>query len=588
MKLNESLNEFIQNKDMHCFLLTGPWGSGKTYAVDEWKKSVEEDKNNIFIPISLFGVSDVNQLNSLALSSSSMANKFVDYIKSLDQNVSVGVGNINVSLPLIGMVANLLKKDYPHNKNKKYIFVIDDIERRDNKLSVEEIFGFVDQLPKANTKVILITNTCPEPVNKRKNNKTFKSFKEKIVQKEYAITKPSIESIKAVAGEELYNIIGENTPFLTNLRTIIRLKNILSSIDSKKISGPIVECMFFCVAFDNIEDQIREKLKEIYCNEEKMASVFVNGGNGAGVSEKEIAEKVEERINRIATNAELLYEFIVGADLILDIPRDILKQIVLDVFNIISNTEYDRLTDICIPSNKKTKKIGFSSNDVFYSQCPTKEYEKRMSEIDYMFGDRQYDQVEVYKTYVSMRLIGEKYVNKKSSSLDLATRLETKCINPVSDALVEGDYGTQFDILLRFGTVPKNIVSMDNNIRVAYAKKVSKKLLKKATDGKLSIKELDAELMKAEETVGHNASEQIEIDSIMKTVVVKMYNKLFGDISTVWEEAHRVASWISNHKEQYSLTKTIEYIGSHLHCKNIQSKRLFILNKQYSLYNSDD
>ena len=75
MTLEEKLNDFMQDDDAHAFLLNGPWGVGKTFAINEWCKTIDKKKQKVIF-LSLFGISDVNELNALALNSESFKNKF--------------------------------------------------------------------------------------------------------------------------------------------------------------------------------------------------------------------------------------------------------------------------------------------------------------------------------------------------------------------------------------------------------------------------------------------------------------------------------------------------------------------------------
>ena len=295
--INGSLNRFLLNKNMHCFLVKGPWGVGKTFEVTEWAKTLKDLKNYKIIPLSLFGVGDVNELNSIAMSKCSLFNNFKKYIKSLNQSIAVGVTPISVNFPLIGVVANLLKEAYPKNTNKKYIFIIDDIERKDNKLSVEEIFGFIDQLPRENTKVIIISNLS-DPV--------FSAFKEKIVETEFIISLPSDYAIESVCDNKVYEAIKEYKDFNINLRTIIKLNNILNSIEFSG-SPIIIKILYFCLLMHDTDMFDIEEYREILYKKEGVYELYSPDDKNA----YNIRFAIDEEIKRLLKDKpKLLYKFL--------------------------------------------------------------------------------------------------------------------------------------------------------------------------------------------------------------------------------------------------------------------------------------
>ena len=406
MNVKESLNQFIANKDMHCFLLRGQWGVGKTYAVNEWAAQYDGNKDINVIKLPLFGISSINELNSLALNSSSLLNKFISYLKSLNQDVSAGAGPVNVSVPLIGVVANLLKETYPRSKKKKFIFIIDDIERKDFKLSIEEIFGFVDQLPFENTKVILISNT--DKLIGKKDRKSFELFKEKVVQSEFYIDAPEVDVIKNVAGENLFKLIQNHLEFTKNLRTIIKLKNILSSIG--EIDELVVQCTYLSLL--SIDECVFSKgrLKEIYIEEYKESERLFGPSFEKRMSLKEIESKVEERLEEIKNDSDVFYENIKSSNILPNFPQSSLRDDVIKIYRCVEGAFYDELKSIRITPVNPYKKITISWDSVFYAGNPTKEYLKCMNEVRGMFNDVNYDQVKVFKTYYSLKFNCEKYI----------------------------------------------------------------------------------------------------------------------------------------------------------------------------------
>lgn len=222
----EQLRAFCESKDgssdsKYCLLLTGPWGVGKTYLVE----NCLPDGLSI-ARVSLFGIKDANTLYSTCLCAISKWYKFRKRIRKIDQNISFGFGPVSATLPVIGLLQTIISEEpkAPNRKKQKKILVIDDIERSDNALKINEILGCAELLKAAKIKVILIANT--EKLAERESD--LDSFKEKVVDAEIHISEPDNKIKEKLLGSDLYTIFAnEDAINLTkNLRTLIFLKEI--------------------------------------------------------------------------------------------------------------------------------------------------------------------------------------------------------------------------------------------------------------------------------------------------------------------------------------------------------------------------
>ncbi len=124
-------------------------------------------------------------------------------------------------------------------EEENLIIVIDDLERKSSKIAIEDILGIIEQLslyPK--TKIILIGD---ESRINDDNKDIWKSFKEKIIEKEYKISKFSNEAINSLVVSKLREYISEQklTDFVTgfiemfpvdNLRTINKGVNLFLEV----------------------------------------------------------------------------------------------------------------------------------------------------------------------------------------------------------------------------------------------------------------------------------------------------------------------------------------------------------------------
>lgn len=124
-------------------------------------------------------------------------------------------------------------------EEENLIIVIDDLERKSEKIRIEDILGVIEQLSLCNQiKIVLIGDESR--VNEA-DKEVWKSFKEKIIEKEYKISKFSKEAINSIVISKLKQYIDEkeandfvqnfieNFP-IDNLRTINKGVNLFLEI----------------------------------------------------------------------------------------------------------------------------------------------------------------------------------------------------------------------------------------------------------------------------------------------------------------------------------------------------------------------
>ena len=236
MELESELNTFLAS-DEKTFLLRGKWGVGKTTAVENWLRTIKSEEINWKpIRLSLFGISDVNELNTRLIRESSLLGKIGKYSNKLGVEVSAEY-YAGLSFSLGGLFDVLaeenFKREQKKNKRKitKYLIILDDIERKDFHLSLDEVFGFIDQINPNRSKIIAITNS-----DYFQNDLDFYYFKEKVFNREFYLDKPTLILKKQLFGNDsLFDKLG--IVDIDNLRTILRCKKF---IELSKISDDSV------------------------------------------------------------------------------------------------------------------------------------------------------------------------------------------------------------------------------------------------------------------------------------------------------------------------------------------------------------
>lgn len=191
-------------------MLSGAWGAGKTHF---WVNEVEpklskllKDKASIYV--SLYGKTEIEDIRNeiLMKAYSETADETVDkYQKKALSFLNIGgqilssisVGQVSVDSEKVSDAASNFFNDSRMIKATKYIsdggiICLDDFERKSEKISLNDLFGFISQLSlDMNCKVVIILNS---DVFTGKDTQTFKTVKEKTINKFFNFS-PTIDEL---------------------------------------------------------------------------------------------------------------------------------------------------------------------------------------------------------------------------------------------------------------------------------------------------------------------------------------------------------------------------------------------------------
>lgn len=222
--ITEDIKAYLKEaiKDNMVVLVEGPWGCGKTYAINQFIKSKSLKKTK-YIYESLFGIRKLEEINDdiykkshRILNLAQIVWKIIVFIfglfgASLDTKLFNKDVSLNIDLSLKSGNNKNVKK-----VKSKYVVVIDDLERCNfEKNKIADVLGFIEHLVFNKYKVIIV---CFEEMIKNKNKEKFLEFKEKVIDREYHILEADNEVIKGFFPNIHFDISSYYCEFGNNYR----------------------------------------------------------------------------------------------------------------------------------------------------------------------------------------------------------------------------------------------------------------------------------------------------------------------------------------------------------------------------------
>lgn len=573
MELNQKLSDFINSKN-HTFLLYGPWGVGKSFCVDEWIKTLSSKYK--CIKLSLFGLSNVDELNSLAISSESIFNKMLSKLNKLSLNTNINIDNfVSLNASLLSFILSP-----KHNKNKKYLFILDDIERKDNKLSIEEVFGFIERLPKENIKFILIAN-----LDKLYDSSQFIGFKEKVIDVEFNLSNPSQNAIKSIIGVEYTDRLLNNKINIKNLRTLIKIRNIIEIFD-QNINNCLFDCILYCCLniYDN--ELNKDSLRNLLIKGKKTITYFINYNDKTDDEDEKISKEVDRKIKEYKEEWEFVYEIIKRENLLNLIQPDKLKKFVKEVYYIIKSNENDKLLKIDIPLiEKPLKQFNENGSVIFYSATPNKKYKEVLNNIETLFDSSEYDALSLFNMFCIIVINSKNIVSKNSRGKSIEKKIIKKCPPIIASYIfnfsdIHDDYLFSF---IHLDNLPSWVENMRLEIANNYYKIINSFYLEKSRDKLFDFEEFEKKINIFQKVLRVDINYQkINVDSIILNTINKLKSKFKYDIDlNIWSYFSGIIGWVFQNKEKYNLNKTIDKIKTYAKIKGVIGYRFtLMLNKK--------
>ncbi|NDJ27521.1 hypothetical protein DMB95_05315 [Campylobacter sp. MIT 12-8780] len=242
------IKNLLENDINFCITITGEWGVGKTHF---WKniveKKLDESKIKKVVYISLFGKEHYKEiLEEIVLKVCGTHNGIIDKASKLT-NGMLKLANINVNLD--SLFGALKENDF-----KQIIICFDDIERKSEKLKMNDLMGLMAHLRDIKEcSVVLILNdkklksisqnSRGNDDNEEKDFQIYEKYKEKCIDYSIEIT-TNFDAYKELIESEINNsklakiaqniLMQNNQPSYTNnLRMLKRLLNAIKEFNEK-------------------------------------------------------------------------------------------------------------------------------------------------------------------------------------------------------------------------------------------------------------------------------------------------------------------------------------------------------------------
>ena len=425
-KIYERFEKFFNNKDEHVLLLKGNWGVGKSFTVNQWlRKKLEKNIDLKIVDLCLFGVKDSNELLSQLLSKTDLKHNVKQFIKKFKVGTSINLGLVKLELPINLLFSFIIKEEFKDNKN--CVIVIDDIERKDNKLNIEEILGFIENLKINKCKVILIANV--EWLNQQ-GEEHFDRFKEKIIDKEILIDKPSREVKKMVVDNEniFKNCLIDRTD---NLRTLKKLKKISEEnniVNEEKLNAVLLALECVNNGKYRRDEFIKKKINE---------TIGIRSISNNNVDEKSIHDEIEKEYSKEKyKDKDVFVNFVCNNEEFKLVDKNNIKELLETSFNCVIKDDYKDIVNHEIKYKEKYSGPAISSSDLFYSSNPYILIEKHLNEIYKNIDSFHGELFPLFKEVIQLGYYSNTYLKQNEKYLNLYENVKNKLMDDVIQEII--------------------------------------------------------------------------------------------------------------------------------------------------------
>lgn len=235
-KTKEQLIQLLGQADNCVIALSGKWGMGKTYLWNEVKAESFDNKVKNALYVSLFGLSSINQVKrkliETAIPDVESHGGVFDGLKKIFSTGVNAASKHYKSLAAINDINVLLMA--PIVLSNKLI-VLDDIERKHDKLGIDEVLGFIDEYSQQHASQFILVLNDDQFSTKDDQKKLWTTFREKVIDQEIKLSTSADEAF-AIANRlkpsKYADAIKQAsiTCSLTNIRVVVKIIKLVNQI----------------------------------------------------------------------------------------------------------------------------------------------------------------------------------------------------------------------------------------------------------------------------------------------------------------------------------------------------------------------
>lgn len=176
----QSLEALLTDRQVRVLALSGKWGTGKTEMLRQLREASQDDQVKNALTVSLFGVASLAQMKlKLAQCVLPLLKKRGPQGDALRAALSGIRKGIQGFFQLDSAMDELALLSVPVMVRDKFI-VLDDIERKHDNLSIDEVLGFIDDFTQNyGCRIMLILNT-----DQLTDKQVWETFREKVIDEE--------------------------------------------------------------------------------------------------------------------------------------------------------------------------------------------------------------------------------------------------------------------------------------------------------------------------------------------------------------------------------------------------------------------
>lgn len=200
-RAKDQLRLLLGQDDISVIALSGKWGTGKTHLWNEVKNESRDEKVRKSLYVSLFGLSSIDQIKRKLIEAAIPGIDSNPGVFKTLRNISrVGVSALSTHYKALAAIndINLLLMAPAVFRGK--VIVIDDIERKHEKLGIDEVLGFIDEYSKQHcSRFVLVLNEdqLSSPANQ---DKLWATFREKVIDHEIRLSTSADEAFSIAIG----------------------------------------------------------------------------------------------------------------------------------------------------------------------------------------------------------------------------------------------------------------------------------------------------------------------------------------------------------------------------------------------------